>query len=53
MVTLVFAFSAIAFDQLDTVIFYPINCADVDAVSTDDFHVFFNLAHVRHTTLPL
>jgi hypothetical protein len=25
----------------------------VDAVSTDDFHVFFNLAHVRHTTLPL
>src|SRR4029078_1218727 len=40
MVPLVFALATIRFNELDTVVFYPINCADVCAVSTDDFHMF-------------
>ena len=53
MVTLVFALATIPFNELDTVVFYPINRADVCAVSTDDFHMFFDLAHVSHSTLRL
>ena len=34
MVTLVLALATITFNELDAVVFYPINCTDVYAVST-------------------
>jgi hypothetical protein len=48
MVTLVCALATVSFNELDTVVFDPINCADARAVSADYFHMFFDLTHVSH-----
>src|ERR1051325_1284594 len=51
MMALVFALATVLFDELDAVVFRPINNTDVRAVRTDNFHMFFDLGHVNHSTL--
>src|SRR4029079_5181629 len=51
IVTLVLYLASILFDKLNAVLFRPVHGANVDAVSTDYFHMFFDITHVRHVYL--
>jgi hypothetical protein len=38
--------AAVLLGELDPVAFDPIDCADVNSICADDFHMFLDLGHV-------
>jgi hypothetical protein len=52
MVALVRPLPAVLLGQLDAVSLEMVDCADVGAISADDFHMLFDLADICHNFLP-
>jgi ABC-type amino acid transport substrate-binding protein len=52
MVTFMGAFAAVSLGQFDAVILDTINCADMNAVGADNFHMFSDATHIDHSVLP-
>jgi len=47
MMTLVMTFATIGFGKLNAIAFDLIDGADVNAVGSDYFHMFFDVGHLR------
>jgi len=53
MMAFVAALAAVALGQLDAVAFDPVDCAKMDAVGADHFHMLANILEAAHSHSPL